>query len=45
MSLRDERMREQIKMLAAAFLGRESDRTTMITVTDATISKDFKNEC
>jgi len=43
MSLRNSRICEQIKMLAATFLERESDRTSMITVTNATISKDLKN--
>ena len=41
MPLRSEKVREQIKHLAAEFLERESDRTTMITVTDARISDNF----
>lgn len=43
MGPRNSRVCEQIKMLAATFLERESDRTSMITVTGATVSKDFKN--
>lgn len=41
MTLRSEKVREYIKHLAAEFLERESDRTTMITVTDARVTKNF----
>ena len=41
MTLRSEKVREQIQHLAAEFLERESDRTTMITVTDACVTKNF----
>lgn len=43
MSLRTERVQEMLKAYAAEFIERESDRTTMITVTDLKLSKDFKN--
>ena len=43
MTLRQERVALQIQGLAAQFLERESDRTTMITVTRVALSKDFKN--
>lgn len=41
MSLRTERVRELLIHQAAEFLERESDRTTMITVTDAHISNNL----
>lgn len=41
MSLRTERVSELLRHLAAEFLERESDRTTMITVTDARISNNL----
>ena len=43
MSLRRDKVIELIKGLAAEFLSRESDRTSIITVTRADISSDFKN--
>ncbi len=42
-TLRQERASEQLKRLAADFLEMESNKTTLITVTRADISKDFKN--
>ncbi|MCH7529520.1 ribosome-binding factor A [Patescibacteria group bacterium] len=41
MSLRTERVRELLIHQAAEFLERESDRSTMITVTDARISNNL----
>ena len=43
MSLRTEKVCELIKGLAAEFLARESDRTSIITVTRADVSNDLKN--
>ena len=43
MTMRQERVAEQLQTLAAQFLEIESDRTTMITVTRVSLSKDFKN--
>ena len=42
MTLRQEKVRENIKNLVAQFLGRESNRTSLITVTNADLSRDFK---
>lgn len=42
MTLRQEKVRENIKHLAAEFLQRESTGNSLITVTDANISKDLK---
>ena len=42
MTLRQEKVKENIKHLVAQFLERESNRTSLITVTDANVSKDFK---
>jgi ribosome-binding factor A len=42
MSMRREKMLQHIKDLAAMFLRDESDRSTLITVTSADISPDFK---
>ena len=36
-------MREMIRELAAAFLSRESDRTSLITVTNVDLAKDLHN--
>lgn len=43
MSLRTEKVCKLIKGLAAEFLSRESDRTSVITVTRADVSSDFQN--
>ena len=42
MTLRQEKVRENIKNLAAQFLEKESNRTSLITITDADVSKDLK---
>lgn len=42
MSQRNEKVANQIKELAAQFLGRENNRTSLITVTSATVSPDLK---
>jgi ribosome-binding factor A len=39
---RNEKVANQIKELAAQFLGRENNRTSLITVTSATCSPDLK---
>jgi ribosome-binding factor A len=39
---RQEKVANNIKELAAAFLGRENNRTSLITVTSATCSPDMK---
>jgi len=39
---RQEKVSKEIKELSALFLGRENNRTSLITVTRATISPDFK---
>jgi len=39
---RKEKVANQIKELAAMFLGRENNRTSLITVTSATCSPDLK---
>ncbi|KKQ19883.1 MAG: Ribosome-binding factor A [Candidatus Nomurabacteria bacterium GW2011_GWA1_37_20] len=39
---RNEKVANYIKELAADFLGRENDRTSLITVTSATCSPDLK---
>lgn len=43
MKERKEQMKEILKELTATFLARESNNTSLITVTDANISPDFKN--
>jgi ribosome-binding factor A len=43
MSLRAEKISGLIVKLAAEFFARESDRTSIITVTRADVSDDFKN--
>lgn len=43
MSLRAEKICGLIKEAAAEFLSRESDSTSIITVTRADVSSDFKN--
>jgi ribosome-binding factor A len=43
MSLRTRRVSELLKNLAAQFLERESDRTSLITVTGTTVSSDLRN--
>ncbi|PIT96708.1 hypothetical protein COT82_01745, partial [Candidatus Campbellbacteria bacterium CG10_big_fil_rev_8_21_14_0_10_35_52] len=43
MSDRTARISELIKKLAAEFLSKEADRSSIITVTRANISKDLKN--
>ncbi|MCK5022214.1 MAG: ribosome-binding factor A [Candidatus Pacebacteria bacterium] len=42
MTLKQDKVKENIKNAAANFLGKESNRTSLITVTDANISKDMK---
>ncbi|MEI6280402.1 MAG: ribosome-binding factor A [bacterium] len=42
MSDRNQKVTNQIKELAAQFLGRENNRTSLITVTSATCSPDLK---
>jgi len=42
MTLRQEKVKENIKHLVAQFLERESNRTSLITVTDANVSSDLK---
>ena len=39
---RNEKVANQIKELAAQFLGRENNRTSLLTVTDCTVSPDLK---
>lgn len=43
MSLRTDKVTELIKKLAAEFLSREADKSSIITVTNANISDDLKN--
>ncbi len=42
MNQRNEKVANHIKELAAEFLGRENNRTSLITVTSATCSPDMK---
>jgi len=42
MASRNEKVANQIKELAAQFLGRVDNRTSLITVTGATVSPDLK---
>jgi ribosome-binding factor A len=42
MANRNEKVANQIKELAAQFLGRENNRTTLLTVTSAICSPDLK---
>jgi len=42
MNQRNEKVANQIKELAAQFLGRENNKTSLITVTSATTSPDLK---
>ena len=42
MSQRNEKVANQVKELAAQFLGRENNRTSLITVTASTVSPDLK---
>lgn len=42
MTNRNEKIANQIKELSALFLGRENNRTSLITVTSATVSPDLK---
>ncbi len=42
MTQRNEKVANQIKELAAMFLGRENNRTSLITVTSASCSPDMK---
>ncbi|MFH1402528.1 MAG: ribosome-binding factor A [Patescibacteria group bacterium] len=42
MTLRQNKVKENIKNLAAQFLSMESNRVSLITVTNATVSKDLK---
>jgi ribosome-binding factor A len=42
MSIKDERMKEQIRELAAEFLNRESTRAALLTVTRVELSDDQK---
>ncbi len=43
MLVRTEKISRLIKKLAAEFLSKEADRTSIITITRANISKDLKN--
>lgn len=43
MSLRRDKINGLVRELAAEFLSRESDNTSLITVTRSDISSDFKN--
>jgi ribosome-binding factor A len=43
MTQRNEKVANNIKELAAQFLGRENNRTSLITVTSTTCSPDMKN--
>ncbi len=43
MPFRQEKMVDQIKQLAAEFFSLESNRTSLLTVTDAVVSTDEKN--
>ncbi|SRR5258708_846009 len=42
MTLRNEKVSNFIKELSAGFLGRENNKTSLITVTHATVSPDLK---
>jgi ribosome-binding factor A len=42
MTQRNEKVANQIKELAAQFLGRENNRSSLITVTASTVSPDLK---
>jgi ribosome-binding factor A len=42
MTQRTEKVRNLIKELAAQFLGKENNRTSLITVTDCNVSPDLK---
>ena len=42
MTARNEKVANQIKELSAEFLGKESNKTSLITVTNATCSPDLK---
>ncbi len=42
MTQRNEKVANQIKELAAQFLGRENNRTSLLTVTSCSISPDLK---
>ena len=42
MTLRQDKVKENIRNLTAQFLEMESNRTSLITVTDANVSKDLK---
>ena len=42
MTLRQNKVKENIRNLVADFLKAESNRTSLITVTDANVSKDLK---
>lgn len=42
MSIRTEKISELVKKLAAEFLSREADKTSIITVTNTNISDDLK---
>jgi ribosome-binding factor A len=43
MSLRTNKVSELVKKLAAEFLSKEADKSSVITVTNANISDDLKN--
>lgn len=43
MSQRQDRVRELFKNLAAEFLSLESNRSSLVTVTNATVSSDLRN--
>jgi len=42
MDIRDERLRESLRHIAARFVAEESNRTSLITVTNAILSSDGK---
>jgi ribosome-binding factor A len=42
MTLRQEKVREELKHLAATFTEMEANRTSLITVTDCKVSEDLK---
>jgi len=42
MTQRTEKIKNLIKELSAQFLGKENNRTSLITVTDCNVSSDFK---
>ncbi len=43
MNIKDERMKERLKELAAEYLNRESTRAALLTVTNIDLSEDLKS--